>query len=329
MRIHWLPLVTMLAVAGCDPETPVQETAASTEIEGRIAAHAADANTHTNLLVAAGRITGQITGDQIADGTISFEHIATGGVGSDEIADGSIAAVDIGQGAVGTTQLADDAVTGVKIADTSVGTNHLANVSVTTAKIALDAITDAQIADNAVTSAQIANGTIALADMGNDSVDTNQIVDLAVVNAKIDDATITGAKIAANTVTAANIAAGAITAAGNEIADYAITQAKLGRTNMSGQYDMNAALTVSSWVNKSGNVTFTVTGACRSEAAASTVILKNGMDTAVGQCADALTNPYETFKLTVTAANDDLIEFQVDPAADGDITEYQIYSVSF
>ena len=337
-------LAFLVTVAGCDPETPVQETAASEEIQGRIDAHATDPNTHTNLNVAAGQITGEITGGQIADGTIGFEHIETEAVGSDEIADGAIASADIGQSAVGSSQLADDsvitakiaddAVTGANIADTSVDTNHLVNVSVTAAKIALNTITDAQIATDAVTSAEIDDGTIALADMGNDSVDTNQIVDGAILNAKLDDNAVTTAKIMDGQVQTNDIANANVTTA--KLANASVSHLKSGLRFVGEQTDAasgNFDTIVFSFTEDNTDRTITVIGVCESDVAGSEVRLAdddegNNND---ATCPDTdLMGPPAFFSLTVNAndANGDAVQLLINAGANNGTVRWTILNVT-
>ncbi len=111
----------------------------------------------------------------------------------------------------------DGAVTADKIAANAVGTEQLAEDSVTNAKIADAAITGEELADDAVTAAKIADGSIGSADIAAGAVVTS-------VNTVTDGVTIAGGDnvtvaTVGNTVT--------ITAAGSELADNAVTSAKI------------------------------------------------------------------------------------------------------
>lgn len=309
MRIHWLPLVTLVAIAGCDPETPVQETSAAEEIEGRVNAHATDPNTHTNLNVAAGQITGEITGGQIADGTIGFEHIESEGVGSDEIADGSIAAIDIGQGAVDTLQLADDAVDNTKLADTCVDTLQLVDLAVTGAKIAPDTITAAQINTDAVTSDEILNDTIVAADIDTDAVTAAEIAMNAVTDVEIATDAVRTAEIMDGQVQMDDIANVSVTT--GKLANAAVTHLKSGLRFVGEQQDannMNFDTIVFNFTENNMDRTIRIIGVCESNVAGSEVRLADddeGMNNDA-TCPDTdLLGPPAFFDLSVTADDAD------------------------
>ena len=332
MRTKWMSvLVIALVGAGCDPEAPVQSSDVEAEIDAKIAVHAGDATTHTNLLIPAANISGEIDGAQIEPDTIGLSQLGTGSVASDEIADQSIASADIGTSAVGPLQLADNAVTGPKIAADAVDASKLAPNAVTggmAGAIMDQSISAFDMGPNSVAALQVIDGSIGTAEITNDTIDDTDVGNNALTAASLATNSVAADELANDAVDSAAIANNAVI--DTKIADLAVTQTKLN-TNMAGRGTNGAATTVFSWVNQAGNVTFTITGACRSDAAGSVVILRNDDDNTdvTGDCGDALANPPETFKVSVTAMDGDLIQFRYDSEAMGDITEWQIYSVSF
>jgi len=177
-----------------------------------------DTGTSWTVAVPAANLTGSVSPDRIAAGTITSVMLAAG-VNPVEIlatlpSPGSqgrlvflttdnqlyrdtgaawtvaVPAVNI-SGTLGTTQIADNAVT----------TDKLNALAVTAAKIAAGTITATQIATNTITAGLIAAGTITATQMAAGTITATQIA----------SATITGGLIAAGTITATNIAASTIT----------------------------------------------------------------------------------------------------------------------
>ena len=91
--------LAVLALTACDPKAPVEGSGGGGgDIDAAIAAHAANATTHTNLQVAAANVTGQFGGTQIQDFAITADKIANDSIDGDHILDGSVGA-DRHQGA--------------------------------------------------------------------------------------------------------------------------------------------------------------------------------------------------------------------------------------
>ena len=130
-----------------------------------------------------------VTGDKIADGTITDADIASEGISRiadnaitedmlsaealaaiENIADNSITSAMVKDGNIDTVDLADNSVTSEKIADDTIVAEDIATGGVTTDEIADDTITAADIAAGAVTTTEILDGTIATQDIGDSAV---------------------------------------------------------------------------------------------------------------------------------------------------------------
>jgi hypothetical protein len=159
----------------------------------RAAANIADLQRRIGALEAARTVIqpASLTGDQLANGTITATQILAGTITSAEIAAGSITAALIGAGAINAGHMSADSVTATAIAAGAVVAGKLAANSVATANLQAGAVTAGKIAAATITSNEIAAGTITA---GNIAANT-----------------ITGANIAAGTITATNIVAGTIT----------------------------------------------------------------------------------------------------------------------
>lgn len=138
---------------------------------------------------------GSITGDKIAQNTISGSNIADGAVDTAQIADGAITSDKIEDGAVGSGQIADGAITENKIEDDSISGVKIANGAITSGKIANNAITETKISDGAVTEDKIEDGAVTTDKIADDAITEDKIADGAVTTDKIEDGAITADKL--------------------------------------------------------------------------------------------------------------------------------------
>ena len=357
MRTSFLAIAisTMaLLSAGCDPEAPVQSSDVAAEIDGKIAVHAVDTTTHTNLVIPAANVSGEFDSDQIAAGAIGNSELDVSSVGSEEIADGTIALADMGAGSVGASQLVALSVDGSKLAPGSIGPSHLAlnsivggaagpimDGTITGADIMGNSIGGAQILDNAIASADITDNSVASVDvlldslgavdlapdsvgaseLANNAVDTNAIVALAV-----DDT-----KLAADSVTMTKILNLAVDS--TKLAALAVTQAKIDSDFVGRRLDATggagAALNaVFVFTEPAGGaaIDITVVGACESTEPGS--IVRLGDQSAA--CPDVgNNNPIDgtpvLFRLVFNATNEN-VTFSYDAGADNNTVAWEIYS---
>jgi len=129
----------------------------------------------------------------------------------------SVAAGSIADGSVTTVKLADGAVVAIKLADGSV----------VTAKLADDAITSLKIAVDTISAADIAADTIGNSELGPDAVTSAEIAPNTITAGDIAAGGVDAAAIGTGAVGADELAANAVTAAGGELADGAVTDAKI------------------------------------------------------------------------------------------------------
>lgn len=182
--------------------------------------------------------SGAITTDKLAAGSITTAKIAAGSIGTNEldalsvtaqkIASNTITAGKIQAGAIGTTELAAAAVT----------TDILASNAITAGKIQAGAIGTTQLAAGAVTAQKIGAGQITSGLIQAGAIGTDQLAAGSITAQKIGTGQITSGLIQAGAIGADQIASGVITTgmidANNfllgtgQIANAAITNAKIG-----------------------------------------------------------------------------------------------------
>lgn len=333
-----------LLTAGCDPEAPVQSSNVTDEINGAVDAHAADPTTHTNLLIPAANLTGEIDGDQIEDGSIGIADIGTGAVGSDEIADQSIAFADLSAGSVGALQLVDDSVTSAKIAANAITASEIAagaisggiagpitDNTITTADVMNDSILSADISDNSLTGADIADNILTDADIMDDSLTAASLANNSVGAGELADNAVDANAIQTDAVTTAKITDANVTAA--KLGSLSVTQAKLN-TDMAGELQdaaTGANNNIFTFRNTSGGALgVTIWGVCESNVNGSQVFINDGAATADGCPNTALNGPPEIFILTDTMVmNNTNVTFQIDAGANDGIVRWRIYGIQF
>lgn len=91
-----------------------------------------------------------ITGDRLAQGSVTTEKMVDGTVTADKLAENSVGTNKIIDGSVTTPKILNGAVTGEKLADGIIGTTKLTDGSVTTSKIANANVTGDKIASGAI-----------------------------------------------------------------------------------------------------------------------------------------------------------------------------------
>lgn len=178
--------------------------------------------------VAAAKLTGTITGPQIANGAVTDAKIAgvaaakvTGQITGTQITDGAVSAPKIAAGAVVAGKIAADAITATEIAAGAVTAGKIAAGAVETAKLAAGAVTADAIAANAVTAAKINAGAVEAAKIAANAVTADKVAANAIIAGKIAAGAVEADKIAANAVTAGKIAAEAVTASKLVVSDLA------------------------------------------------------------------------------------------------------------
>lgn len=103
---------------------------------------------------------GAISGDKLADNSVSAAKLVDGSVGTAKLADNSVVADKIADGAVGTAKLADTGIATGKIADSAVTKEKIADSAVSSNKIFAGAVTTEKLHNEAVTAEKIANNAV-------------------------------------------------------------------------------------------------------------------------------------------------------------------------
>ena len=184
----------------------------------KIKSQAVTANKLAPNAVAQGNIVNNaVTEAKIRDYNVSETKIASSAVTESRLKDG----------AVTTRKIAADAITSAKIADQQVGEEHIKNDSVKARHIADAAVATAQLHDGAVTAAKLAPG-VRTGSGGGGLTGGGTPGDGTVTEAKLADSAVTARKIADGSVSGVKIADGAFGVDTQNLADGAVTAAKLG-----------------------------------------------------------------------------------------------------
>lgn len=210
----------------------------------KISANAVTANEVAADAITANKIAANsITSAKIQTGAVSADAIAANSITSSKIATNAVTADAIAANAVSTSELAADSVTAGIIAAGAVSTSELAADAITSDKIAAGAIVAESIATNAITSAKI----------GTDQVTANKIAASSIITSKIATGAVTAAKISVNELSAISADLGTISVDSAHIDDAAITSAKIASSIQSDNYSAGSA----GWnINKDGNAEF-------------------------------------------------------------------------
>jgi hypothetical protein len=132
-------------------------------------------------------LTGQITGTQITDGSITTAKLGANAVTAGKIQAGTITSNEIAADTITAGNIAAGAVTASEIAAGAVTAGHIASRTITATQIAVGAITANEIAANTITSAQIWSGyvyagSIAASQINVGQLTASQIVDMRTGN---------------------------------------------------------------------------------------------------------------------------------------------------
>jgi len=165
--------------------------------------------------------TSFITSNEIVDGTIVADDLASDSVTTIKIVDANITTTKIANLNVIRDKIANDAIDATKIADDSLNSEHYVDGSIDTQHIAADQITNALIADSQIDSEHYVDGSIDREHLAADIVDGTKIADSSInsehyVNASIDhihlgNDIIDGDNIQDNAVNSEHIATNAVT----------------------------------------------------------------------------------------------------------------------
>lgn len=337
MRMTFTALsVLALLAAGCDPEAPVESSDVEAEIDAKIAVHAANSTTHSNLLVPAANVSGEFDGDQIEDGSIGIADLGIGSVGAEELADQSISVADMGAGSVGSLQLVDQAVTTAKIAPNAVTATEIAVGAIAggVGGVLLDdSIDSADINNNSILGVDIANNTLSGTQIANDILDDGDIVDDGLDDTSLAANSVTASELANNAVDTNAIVDGDVTTA--KIANQGVTQAKIDsdwsgqRVDATGGAGANYTVVFGVNNNTGAMVTVDATGACDSDQANGRVRINNGAQDDVFICPDTnLTTP-DLFALTLMVADGDTLTFEFDAGMNNATMRWRLFKIEF
>lgn len=105
--------------------------------------------------ISAAKLTGQITGTQITDGSVTTAKLAAASITANELAVGSVTAGAMAVGSVTANAIVAQAITAGKLAVNAVTAQNIAALAVTAGKIAAGAVTATEIAANAITADKI------------------------------------------------------------------------------------------------------------------------------------------------------------------------------
>lgn len=204
--VHIAFLSASLALVACDPQSPVE----STDVDSKIAEHNQSGD-HPNLTVPIGNVTGDVTTDRIADGTIGAADLSTTAVNGGTIQDESVTGADIQDGTLGGTDLAGGIIGPQHLALNAVDSAAIAPLAIITTKLNDNAVTTIKIADNQITGAKILDGEIANADIAAAAnIAGTKLANDAITSAKIMDGQVQNGDLAADAVTTAKILDGEV-----------------------------------------------------------------------------------------------------------------------
>ncbi|MCC6952044.1 MAG: hypothetical protein IT433_11455 [Phycisphaerales bacterium] len=160
------------------------------------------------LALSAAAISGQLSGSQIADNSITTFHIAPGAIINSDLSDNSISTTKLVNGAVTSLKLAANSVSGgvggtivdgsignadlqasvinsANLIDGAVGTIDIAAGAITSTLVATDTLTSVNLAAGSVGSSEILDGGVGTNDLAGNSVTTAKIAPDAVANTRL------------------------------------------------------------------------------------------------------------------------------------------------
>lgn len=173
-------------------------------------------------------LVGQLTGEQIQDGTITGENIANGTITGTLIAANTITASNITAGTITATEIKAGTITSNEIAANTIVASNIAANTITGAKIAAGTITATNIQTGTINNTHIQDGVIEGVKLKDGTITAKSIQAGTINNTLIQDGVIEGVKLKDGTITAKQIAAATITA--TEIKAHTITSNELSST---------------------------------------------------------------------------------------------------
>jgi len=144
-----------------------------------------DANTQEKINLSSAFSGNLITGDQIANSTISNNNIKDLNVTTEKINNLAITKAKIANLTISNDKIANKTITTSKIADRAITNSLIDDAAITNSKLGFKSISESKIATSAITLDKIASN----------SINASKIANKAVTNEKIADSTITLAKL--------------------------------------------------------------------------------------------------------------------------------------
>lgn len=173
-------------------------------------------------------LTGQITGTQIGDNSISTSKIAANAVTANQISAGSVTADKVAANAITADKVSAGAISADKIAANAVTATKIAADAVTAGKIAANAVEADNIVSNSITTAKIAAGAVSASQIAANAITSDKIFAGSVTTDKIATDAITADKIAASSIISSKIATGAVTATKISVSELSAISANIG-----------------------------------------------------------------------------------------------------
>ena len=171
-----------------------------------------------------------VSGDQIAAGTITGANIAATTINGSNIANNTIEAGQIANATITGTEIAGTTIAGSNIVNNTISATQIANATITTTQISGSAaITGGQIATGTITSTNITNATITGTDIATGTITGTHIQNASIAGTDIGSLTIAASNIANLTITAGKIANATITDA--QIGSLSATKITAGTMN--------------------------------------------------------------------------------------------------
>lgn len=161
------------------------------------------------LALNAAAISGQLSGSQIADNSITTFHIAPGAILNSDLSDNSITTTKLVNGAVTSLKLAANSVSGGvggTIVDGSIGNADLQASIINSTNIIDGTIGAIDIDAGAITGSLVAADTLTAVNLAAGSVGSSEVLDGAVGSNDLASSSVTAAKIAPDAVGSSRLA---------------------------------------------------------------------------------------------------------------------------
>jgi len=172
--------------------------------------------------------------DKIANDAIDSTKLADNSINSEHYVDGSIDVEHLADDSVDRASLVADAVDGTKIADDSINSEHYVDSSIDTQHIAADQITNALIADSQIDSEHYVDGSIDREHLAPDIVNATKIADESINSEHYVDASIAHAHLANDIIDGDNIQDNAVNT--EHITANAVTDSEIATGTLDNRY---------------------------------------------------------------------------------------------